>query len=98
MAEKIPVVLQHPKESPPSIALKIQETKPKIYFQLGICFIKVDEFERRINVISFQLLKIQSFPRFANKNYMKIKERHFISGDLYMFSEFSTIFLSKIII
>ena len=95
MADDIPVVPRHPKERLPSIALKILETEPKTYFQLGRFFITVDEFETRINIISFHLLKIQSFPRFANKNYMKIKERHFLSGDLYISPEFLATFLSK---
>ena len=64
-------------------------------FNIGRFFITVEEYEARTNAICFQLWKIQSFAKFVGDNYSKIKERHFVIGNLYMFGEFMSIFLSK---
>ena len=39
--------------------------------------------------------KIQSFAKFVSDNYTKMRERHFVAGDLYMFAEFLSVFLTK---
>ena len=49
----------------------------------------------RVNKICFPLWKIQAFAEFAAVNYSKVKERHFVSGGLYIFAEFMSIFLTR---
>ena len=85
----------HTRERFPLLATKILQSKPEINLQNGRFFITVHEFEARVNEICFQLWKIQVFPKFLADNYSKKKERHFVSGDLHMFAEFMSIFLTK---
>ena len=81
MAQNLPVVLRHPKERLPSTAPQILESGPKINLEHSRFFINVEEFEAGINAICFQLWKIQSLWKFV--------------GDLCMFAEFLSIFLTK---
>ena len=76
-------------------ATQILQSKPEINLQQGRFFITVHEFEVRVNKICFPLWKIQAFAKFAAVNYSKVKERHFVSGDLYIFAEFMSIFLTR---
>ena len=49
----------------------------------------------RVNVICFQFWKIQSFAKFAYDKYQKITDRHLVCGDLHMFDDFLSMFLTK---
>ena len=91
----VPIAPRHPRERLHLPATQILLSKPEINLQHGRFFVIIKEFEARINTISFQLWKIQSFAKFVGDNYLKIKESHFVSGDLYMFAEFMSIFLNK---
>ena len=74
---------------------KNSQPAPDINIQHGRFFITVEESEARINTICFQMSKIQSFAKFVSDNYTKMRERHFVAGDLYMFAEFLSVFLTK---
>ena len=91
----VPIAPRHHRERLPFPATQILLSKPEINLQHGRFFITIKEFEARINTISFQLWKIQLFAKFVVHNYLKIKESHFVSGDLYMLAEFMSIFLNK---
>ena len=95
MAQSIPVVIHHPRERLPMIAPKILEIDPKINVMHGRFFITKEKFEARANQICFYLWKILAFAKFAIDNFLKIKERRLMFGDIEMFVEFLEIFLRK---
>ena len=78
--------LRHPRERLPLPATQILQSKPEINLQNGRFFMIVHKFEAKVNEICFQLWKIQAFAKFFADNYSKIKERYFVSSDLYMFA------------
>ena len=85
----------HPRERLPTTALQVLDSVSKIDLQIGRFFISNEEFELRINSICFKFWKIQAFSKFARDNYHKIRERHLVYGNLYMFAEFLSMFLTK---
>ena len=85
----------HPRDRLPSVALHNLGPDSKVDLHHGRFFITNKEFELRINAICLQLRKIQVLSKFVCNNYHRIKERHFICGDLFIFSEFLMIFLTK---
>ena len=85
----------HPRERLPLIAPEIFNSKPNVNLQHGRFFITNEEFEMKVNVICFQLLKIQSFAKFAYDNHRKIKDRHLVFGDLHIFADFLSMFLTR---
>ena len=95
MAQNLLVALRHPRERLPQPAPHILQTEPKIDLQQGRFYISVEEFESRVSYICSQLWKIQAFPNFVTENYRKIKERHLVFGDLDMFVELVSVFLTK---
>ena len=88
-------LLIHPWERLPTTAPQVLDSVPKVDLQIGRFFISNEEFELRINSICFQFWKIQAFAKFVRDNYHKIRERHLVYGDLYMFVEFLSMFLYK---
>ena len=71
------------------------DSSPKMDLQFGRFFITEEEFEFRINAVCFQFWKIQAFSKFVKENYRKIIEKHLVYGDLSIFSDFLSIFLTK---
>ena len=67
----------------------------KLIFNTAHFFISSEEIDFRINAICFQCWKIQLFAKFVCDNDHKIKERHYVYADLYIFAEFLFIFLTK---
>ena len=55
MAQSNPIVLHHPRERLPMLALQILEIDPKINVMCGRFFITKEWFEVRVNETSFHL-------------------------------------------
>ena len=62
---------------------------------IQIIFDGLFETSARLWQRTMQLRKIQAFAKFAIDNFLKIKERHLMCGDIEMFVEFLEIFLRK---
>ena len=71
------------------------DISPEVNFQCGRFFISEDEFEFRINSLCSQFIKIQAFAKFARDNHNKIINGRVVSGDLAMFFDFPSIFLTR---
>ena len=71
------------------------DTRPEVNFQCGRFFIFEDEFEFRISSLCSQFIKIQEFAKFLRDNHKKIINGHVVSGDLAMFSDFLSMFLTR---
>ena len=85
----VPIALRPPHHSRERLLLpatQILQSKTEINLQNDRFFMTVHEFEAKVNEICFQMWKIQAFAKFVADNYSKIKERYFVSGDLYMFA------------
>ena len=91
----LPDALRHPRERLPTTTPQILESNLKVDFQHSTFFISNEEIELRINAICFQFWKIQLFTKFVCDNHHKIKERHYVYADLYIFAEFLFMFLTK---
>ena len=66
---------------------RVLDSVPKVDLQIGRFFISNEEFDLRINSISFQFWKIPTFAKFVRDNYHKIRERHLVYGGLCMFEK-----------
>ena len=85
----------HPRERLPHIAPQVLDSSPKVDLQFGRFFVTEEEFDMRLNAICFQFWKIQAFAKFVKDNHHKIRERHLVYGDLAMFSDFLSMFLTQ---
>ena len=85
----------HSRERLPTTAPQVLDSVPKVNLQIGRFFISNEGFKLRINSIYLQFWKIQAVAKFLRDNYHKIRERHLVYGDLYMFVEFLSMFLYK---
>ena len=85
----------HPRERLPQHAVPLPDTRPEVNFQYGRFFISGDEFEFRINSLCSQFIKIQAFAKFVRDNHKKIINGRVVSGDLAMFSDFLSMFLTR---
>ena len=88
MAENFSSQLLHPRDRVPQIA-------PRINLEPGRLWVSVEEFSGRIQEISCELERIQSFVTFAKNNYEKVIQRGLIHGDIKIFTEMLSIFLEK---
>ena len=86
MAENFSSQLLHPRDRVPQIA-------PRINLEPGRFW--VEEFNGRVQEISRELERIQSFVTFAKNNYDKIIQRGLMHGDIKIFTEMLSIFLEK---
>ena len=84
----------HPTERLPQHAVPLLDTHPEVNFQCGRFFISEDEFEFRIISLCSQFMKIQTFAKFVRDNHKKIINGCVVSGDLAMFSDFLSMFLT----
>ena len=85
----------HPRERLPQHAVSLLGTRPEVNFQCRRFFISEDELEFHINALCSQFLKIQAFAKFVRDNHKKIINQCLVSGDLTMFSDFLSLFLTK---
>ena len=84
-----------PRERLPTVVPQILGPDSKVDLQHGRFFITNEEFELRIDAICVQFWKIQPFSKSACDKCQRIKERHFVCGNLLIFSEFLLMFLMK---
>ena len=85
----------HPRQRLPQHAVPLLDTRPEVNFQCGRFFISEDEFEFRINSLCSQFIKIQEFAKFVRDYHKKIIDGRVVSGDLAMFSDFLSMFLTR---
>ena len=85
----------HPWERLPQHATPLLDTPPQLNISWGRFFISEDELEFRINSLCSQFLKIQAFAKFVRDSHKRIINQRVVSGDLTMFSDFFSMFLSK---
>ena len=78
----------------PIAAVPLLDTRPELYFQCARVLISEDEFEFRINSLCSQFLKIQAFAKFVRDNLKRIINQSVVSGDLTIFSDFLSMFLT----
>ena len=84
----------HPRERLGTVPPQILGPDSKLDLQHGRFFITNQEFELRIDAICFQFWKIQAFSNFGCDNHNRIKERHFVCGNLFRCFEFLSLFLT----
>ena len=80
--------LQHPREKLPQPAVSILDTSPEANFQCGPFFITRQDFESRLNIITFHFWKIQIFSTFVKNNIDAVIDKGFVYGDLKVFAHF----------
>ena len=85
----------HPKERLPLPAPQILDSKPTINLHHGRFFHNKRRTRNESKCDIFTIWKIQSFAKFVYDNYQKIKDRHLVCGDLYMFAGFLSMFLTR---
>ena len=85
----------HPRERLPQHAVPLLDTRPEVNFQCGRFFISQDEFEFCINSLCTQFIKIQAFTKFVRDNHKKIINGRVVLGELVMFSDFLSMFLTR---
>ena len=85
----------HPRERLPQQAVPLLDTRPEVNFQCRRFFISEDEFEFRINSLCSQFIKMQAFAKFVRDNHKKIINGRVVSGNLAMFFDFLSMFLTR---
>ena len=85
----------HPRERLPQNAVPLLDTRPEENFQCGRFIISEDESEFRMNSPCSQFIKIQTFAKLVRNNHKKIINGRVVSGDLAMFSDFLSMFLTR---
>lgn len=78
--------LQHPREKLPQPAVSILDTSPEVNFQCGRFFVTGQDFESRINFITFHYWKIEIFSGFVKNNIDVVINKSFVYGYLKVFS------------
>ena len=88
--------LQHPREKLPKPVAGVLDSGPEVNFQCGPFFITRQDFESRLNILTFHFWKIQIFCTFVKNNIDMVINKGFVHGDLKFFSHFlEKIFLNK---
>lgn len=64
------------------------DTSPEVNFQCGCFFVTRQEFESRLEFITFHFWKIQIFSTFVKNNVDILINKGFNCGDLKVFSQF----------
>ena len=85
----------HRRERLPQNAVPLLDTRLEENFQCGRFIISEDESEFRMNSLCSQFIKIQTFAKFVRNNHKKIINGRVVSGDLAMFSDFLSMFLTR---
>ena len=85
----------HPRERVSQRPVPLLDTRREVNFQSGRFFICEDELEFRINALCYQFLKMQAFTKFVRDIHGKIINQRVVCGDLTMFSDFLSVFLTK---
>ena len=89
--------LQHPRERLPQPAVSVLDSKPEVNFQCGRFLITRQDFESRLNILTFHFWKIQIFSTFVKNNVCTVIDKGFVCGDINVFANFlENIFLSKV--